>query len=281
MQIFNSPSEVPAGFGPSAVAVGKFDGVHRGHQEMISQLLVDAGSKDLIPTVLTFDRNPLSVLAPDRCPPSLISNQQKLELLEDRGLQATLMLTFDKEQSQQSAEDFVELIVFRGLGARIVYAGPDFRYGKGGRGDLALLDEMGLSLGFEVRHVPAIDSEGRKISSTWIRELLGLGQVESAAQLLGREHSVRGRVSIDSDTPRAIAGRVLALSGPTEGLIPAAGEYAGSIEFGGVVEPGRVLVSEDFQIRFLASESSEFQFPNEGGPIEATASISFSSRLSV
>ncbi|MCC7127806.1 MAG: bifunctional riboflavin kinase/FAD synthetase [Microbacteriaceae bacterium] len=281
MQIFNSPSEIPTGFGPSAVAVGKFDGVHRGHQEMISQLLVDAGSKDLIPTVLTFDRNPLSVLAPDRCPPSLISNQQKLELLEERGVQAALMLTFDREQSQQSAEDFVELIVFRGLGARVVYAGPDFRYGKGGRGDVALLDEMGRNLGFEVRHVPEIDSEGRKISSTWLRELLGLGQVESAAQLLGREHTVRGRFSIDPDTPGQIAGRVLVFSGPTEGLIPAAGEYEGSIEFGGVIESGRILVSEDSQLEFSASESSEFQFPNEGGPIEAAASISFSSRLSV
>lgn len=281
MQIFNSPSEIPAGFGPSAVAVGKFDGVHRGHQEMISQLLIDAGSKDLIPTVLTFDRNPLSVLAPDRCPPSLISNQQKLELLEERGVQASLMLTFDREQSQQSAEDFVELIVFRGMGARVVYAGPDFRYGKGGRGDVALLDEMGRSLGFEVRHIPEIDSEGRKISSTWIRELLGLGQVESAAQLLGREHVVRGRFSIDPDTPGQIAGRVLVFSGPTEGLIPAAGEYEGSIEFGGVIESGRILVSEDSQLEFSASESSEFQFPNEGGPIEAAASISFSLRLSV
>ncbi len=279
MQSFNSPSEIPAGFGPSAVAVGKFDGVHRGHQEMISQLLLDAGSKSLIPAVLTFDRNPLSILAPDRCPPSLISNQQKLELLEQQGLQATLMLRFDREQSQQSAEDFVELIVFRGLGARIVYAGPDFRYGKGGRGDVTLLDEMGRSLGFEVRHIPEIDSGGRKISSTWIRELLSRGEVESAAQLLGREHSIRGRFSPDPKGSKSSGRTSLKLNGACEGLLPAAGQYSAMIESGESRQIGRVLVSEDSRVEISVNDEFDLELQNESESNGMPVTVSFNSRL--
>src|SRR6478735_8656362 len=97
MQLFESLAEVPAGFGPSAVTVGKFDGVHLGHRQVLDSLRSAESERGLVPTVVTFDRNPLALFAPDSCPDPLVSNRQKIELLADAGVGATFMATFDRE----------------------------------------------------------------------------------------------------------------------------------------------------------------------------------------
>src|SRR5690606_29190774 len=164
-------TQIPADFGPSAVTIGKFDGVHTGHHRMIDQLLADAREDSLVPTVLTFDRNPLSVLAPAKCPPSLISNDQKLELLEGLGVAVTVMRPFDRALSEQTAEEFMDRVRVKARGAKVVSAGPDFRFGHGGKGRIALLEEVGRRDGFEVRHFPLVERDGRRVSSSWVREL--------------------------------------------------------------------------------------------------------------
>ena len=223
MRIFRSLGEVPKGFGPSAVTIGKFDGVHLGHQHMIRELLEESRRRQITPVALTFDRNPLSILAPAKCPPSLISNEQKFELLQSFGIEATFVLKFDHEQSLQSAEAFVQEIVFDGLGSKVVYAGADFRYGHGGRGDVRLLDEMGRELGFEVKHVPEIESDGRRISSTWIRQALLDGDIELANRLLGRSHELRANATpLHLDLVQTAGFQ---LEEPIEGLVPAPGVY--------------------------------------------------------
>lgn len=226
MRVFTSVAEVPSDFGPSAVTIGKFDGVHLGHHRMIDRMLAESRPESLVPTVLTFDRNPLSVLVPEKCPPALVSNDQKLELLAASGVDTTLMVTFDRAFSEVSAQEFVERVLVEALGARIVYSGPDFRFGHGGKGDITLLEELGPRHGFEVRRLEAVEHEGRRVSSTWVRELLSAGGVREAGVLLGRAPSVRGTVVEGARRGRTLGFPTANLAPEAEGFIPADGVYA-------------------------------------------------------
>jgi riboflavin kinase/FMN adenylyltransferase len=228
MLLFDGLDEVPAGFGPSAVTVGKFDGVHAGHRAIIAQLQAAADRRGLAATVVTFDRNPLRVLAPEKCPDALVSNAQKAELLEAAGVNATLVLPFDREFSLQAPEDFVTKILVEALHASVVVVGADFRFGVKGSGDIALLTALGKQYGFEVELIGEVTMHGaRRASSTWIRELLDEGNVTAAAELLGRLPSIRSTVIHGEQRGREL-GYPTANLDPNglEGLIPADGVYA-------------------------------------------------------
>ncbi|MDQ1512260.1 MAG: riboflavin kinase / adenylyltransferase [Microbacteriaceae bacterium] len=228
MQVFTGTSEVPADFGPAAVTIGKFDGLHLGHRAVIQDLL-DAAGDDLIPTVVTFDRNPLALLRPDACPPPLVGLDQKLELLEQAGVAATLMLTFDRALAGLEPEDFVRDVLVGPLRMRRLLVGDDFRFGRGGRGDVALLMALGERSGFTVHAQPQIETSSRRVSSTWIRELLGAGAIEEAARLLGRAPAVRGVVVHGAHRGRALGYPTANLAQESDGMIPADGVYAGRL----------------------------------------------------
>ena len=141
MIVFRDPSEVPAGFGPSVVAIGKFDGVHSGHRAVIDRARVDALrlADDARVVAVTFDRNPLALLRPEICPVSLVGVEQKLRLLAETGVDATLLLTFDRALADLEARAFVEHVLVGALGVTIVLVGADFRFGRGGAGTPDLL----------------------------------------------------------------------------------------------------------------------------------------------
>ena len=229
MIVFRDPTEVPAGFGPSVVAIGKFDGVHAGHRAVLERARVDAATGDARVVAVTFDRNPLSVLRPELCPEELIGVTQKVQLLAETGIDAALVLHFDEKLASLPARDFVERILVDALGARTVMVGLDFRFGKGGTGNPEVLRELGEELGFRVDvvdDVRSIDTD-RRVSSTWIRELLTAGEVESAAKLLGRPASVWGEVVHGHKRGRELGFPTANLSPELEGFIPADGVYAG------------------------------------------------------
>ena len=229
MIVFRDPAEVPAGFGPSVVAIGKFDGVHAGHRAVIERARVDAAAAGSRVVAVTFDRNPLSVLRPELCPESLIGVTQKLQMLAEIGVDATLMLTFDEALANLTAREFVEHVLVGALGVRTVLVGADFRFGRGGAGTPALLSELGAELGFRVDvvgDVRAIEDD-RRVSSTWIRELLAQGDVSAAAKLLGRVPSVWGEVVHGAKRGRELGFPTANLSADLEGFIPADGVYAG------------------------------------------------------
>ncbi|MGO1173300.1 MAG: bifunctional riboflavin kinase/FAD synthetase, partial [Actinomycetaceae bacterium] len=140
--------------------------------------------------------NPLAVLAPGRCPKPLVGTRQKAELLAATGIDATLMLTFDESLAREEAETFARRVLVDALRARHVLVGRDFRFGARGAGDAALLERLGAEHGFVVDVIDDIASEGerRRVSSTWVRELLTAGDVARAAKLLGRLPSVTGEV---------------------------------------------------------------------------------------
>lgn len=240
MIVFRSPEDIPTGYGPSVVAIGKFDGVHAGHRALIERARVNAATMGTPVVAVTFDRNPLALLRPDLCPVSLVGPDQKLRLLAEAGVDATLMLTFDRELADLEPRRFVQTLLVDALGVAMLLVGRDFRFGRGGAGDVTLLEELAAEHGFSLQvvdDVRAIEGE-RRVSSTWIRELLEVGDVETAAKLLGRAPSVRGEVVHGLKRGRELGYPTANLSADREGYVPADGVYAGWLVDEGAIAAG-------------------------------------------
>lgn len=226
MRLFEGLAAVPEGFGPSAVTIGKFDGLHLGHRRMLAQLTALAADRGLASTVVTFDRNPLALLRPETSPQSLVSNAQRTELLAETGIAATLVLTFTREVADLEPAAFVQQILVDALGVKLVLAGKDFRFGHRGSGTLDTLRELGGTFGFEVVQLDDVTVDGSRISSSRIRELLAAGRVREAATLLGRAPSVRSTVVPGDQIGRAIGFPTANLDPAIEGFLPLDGVYA-------------------------------------------------------
>lgn len=222
-----SLEDLPLDLGPTVVTIGKYDGVHLGHRGLLERVTGLAEDRGLASVILTFDRNPLSLFAPDRCPDDLVSLDQKLELLGGTGVDAVVVARFDREFAAKSPEDFVREVLVDGLAARVVLAGPDFRFGAKGAGDIALLRELGDRYGFEVVVLEQIaDGTGARISSTRVREALAAGDVDVAAALLGRLPRIRSTVVHGHQRGRTLGYPTANLAPEIEGCIPADGVYA-------------------------------------------------------
>ena len=253
MDFFDGLPAVPAGYGPSAVTIGKFDGVHTGHRAVLARLATVAAEHSLRSVVVTFDRHPLSLLAPAFCPAPLVSNAQKRELLEDVGIDATLMLAFDQALADLEPAEFVQRALVDALGARIVLAGSDFKFGRKGAGDVALLRELGSRSGFDVVLIDDVrtgeDRPGateRRASSTWIREALDAGRVAEASRVLGRYPAVRSVVVAGERRGRELGYPTANLDPASlEGFLPADGVYAAWATVDGVRYPAAVSIGNN------------------------------------
>jgi len=226
MRLFEGLVAVPAGFGPSAVTVGKFDGVHLGHLGVISQLGRLAADRGLDPVVVTFDRHPMALFKPEACPESLVSNAQKAELLDGTAIAATVVLEFTRAFSELEPEEFVDSVLREALDARLVLVGADFRFGHRGAGTVDTLRELGASRGFEVVLLDDVAIDGERVSSTRVREHLEYGRVREAAALLGRLPAVRSTVVHGDHIGREIGFPTANLDPAMEGFLPADGVYA-------------------------------------------------------
>jgi riboflavin kinase/FMN adenylyltransferase len=246
MRFYSSLHAVPADFGPSAVTIGKFDGVHAGHRSVIARLRQEAAAAGLVSTVLTFDRHPLALLRPDMCPESLTSNDQKRAVLETTGIDAVVMIEFTEPFSLKTPEQFVADVLVNALHARLVFVGPDFRFGHRGLGTVELLERLGRLHGFEVRTIEAVRPFGdRVISSTWIRGLLAEGRVGEAAELLERRPTVRGIVVPGERRGRELGYPTANLSRSVEGFVPADGVYAAYATVDGRTMPAAVSIGNN------------------------------------
>ncbi|TFD58807.1 bifunctional riboflavin kinase/FAD synthetase [Cryobacterium suzukii] len=237
---------VPSAWPASAVSIGKFDGVHAGHRAVIAELKAIAEREQLAAVVVTFDRHPLALLSPANCPSTLVSAQQKLNLIAETGVDATLLLEFNHALSSLPPREFIERILVTALHARFVLVGRDFRFGAGGAGDVALLRDLGAEFGYEVSLIDDVKPDGqRRVSSTWIRELLGNGAVAEAGRLLGHLPTVRGVVVHGAARGRELGFPTANLSADSDGLIPADGVYAGWLSDAGSRYPAAISVGNN------------------------------------
>jgi riboflavin kinase / FMN adenylyltransferase len=194
MKIYRSLDQAPADFGPCALTVGNFDGVHFGHRRILRRLKALAGERGWRPSVLMFDPHPTRVVAPERAPRLMTSPERRAGLMREEGVEQVLILPFDAGVARLEPEAFVRQLLVERLGVRAVLVGDNFRFGHRQAGDVTLLRRMGHELGFETEIVPAIGCRGRVVSSSGIRALLQAGQVSLAARYLQRPYAIEGAV---------------------------------------------------------------------------------------
>ena len=230
----------------SAVSIGKFDGVHLGHRAVLRELIARARSLGVEAVAVTFDRNPLEVIRPDRCPPLLVTLERKLELLAAAGVDATVVLRFDEARAAQAPEDFVTEILIEGLGARSVEVGADFRFGAKGAGSVATLRELGATAGFETVVVDDVGvADDTRISASRIRALVAEGRVREASVLLGALPSITGEVVHGHARGRDLGFPTANLAPNSVGPVPADGVYAGWLTAAGRRMPAAISVSDN------------------------------------
>jgi len=221
------PQEVPAAPRGSVVAVGNFDGVHRGHRVLLDEVVRVARERGMRALAVTFDPHPLHVLHPDRAPALLTGLEERLALLEGVGLDGVVVLPFTPGLAARTPREWVAEDLVRDLGMRVHVVGHDVRFGLRNSGDLQALQEMAPELGLEVLVLDDARSAGRRWSSSWVRELLAAGDARGAAELLGRAHRVVGEVVHGDHRGRELGYPTANLSPDAEGLVPADGVYAG------------------------------------------------------
>ncbi|BDS50173.1 bifunctional riboflavin kinase/FAD synthetase [Rhodoluna lacicola] len=227
MHSITALDQVAGGFTGSAVTIGKFDGIHLGHQKLIQELSSAAQEHAIQSVVVTFDRHPDALLKPGHAKLPLIGPTQKHDLIEAQGADILVTLPFDEKLAQLDPKQFVQLILVDGLRAKIVLVGEDFRFGNKGAGDVDLLRELGQQLGFEVRVVSSEMLDGVKISSSAIREALDRGDVTTANKMLGHVHSCVGMIEHGLKIGRSIGFPTANMARDCEGYLPLDGVYAG------------------------------------------------------
>ena len=217
----------------TVLTIGAYDGVHRGHLaiiEAVRQLAAASGAKS---AVMTFDRHPASVVRPESAPKLLTDLDQKLELLAATGVDATIVIHFDETQSREEPAHFVRRVMIECLDTSIVVVGEDFHFGRGREGNVELLRKLGVEGNFEVQPMELVqrtDGVDESISSTAIRRALAGGQVELAANLLGRPFEARGVVVIGDQRGRLLGFPTANVEVPNAVCVPADGVYAGWYE---------------------------------------------------
>ena len=214
----------------AVITIGAYDGVHRGHRAVIAQVQARAAELGARSVVVTFDRHPASVIRPDAAPRLLTNPAQKLELLADTGVDATVVVPFSPEQARETPVDFVERVIVNALRAQAVIVGSDFHFGHMRQGNITLLHEMGERHDFTcepVVLVPRADGVDEPISSTAIRRALAGGEIETATRLLGRALEVRGTVVTGDQRGRTIGFATANVEIPNGMCLPSDGVYAG------------------------------------------------------
>jgi riboflavin kinase/FMN adenylyltransferase len=194
MRLIHAASELGHGNRKVCLAIGVFDGIHLGHQQIIRQTIADARLHDALAVVITFDRHPNSVVAPDRIPQWIYSPSQKIDAIKALGTDAMWVIHFDREFSQLSGEAFISELV-RDFGKiQSICVGADFVFGHRRSGNVALLKKLAPELGFQVHGLAAVSLDGQVVSSTRIREAIRAGNFDAASQMLGRPYAICGKV---------------------------------------------------------------------------------------
>ena len=220
----------------TVLTIGAYDGVHRGHRSVIYEVCRLASERDLRSAVVTFDRHPASVVRPESAPLLLTELDQKIEQLSTTGIDLTLVVPFDENRAAESAEDFIENVLVQCLKVKHVVVGEDFHFGRHRLGNVDLLRTIGKEKGFTVTGMGLVGLEGKpardheQVSSTFIRQALGEGNLGRANNMLGREYEVLGVVTAGDGRGKELGFPTANVRINSSVLLPADGVYAGWIE---------------------------------------------------
>jgi riboflavin kinase / FMN adenylyltransferase len=224
VRICRSLDEAKSGFGPCALSIGNFDGVHAGHRRILARVVALAAEHGWKPSVITFDPHPAKVLSPGRAPRLLATTAERCRLLAEQGIRQILLIPFDERFSLMRPEEFAQRVLVDYLDVKVVVVGEGFRFGHRQSGNVSLLRELGGRMGFLVEGVKRVSMRGHAVSSTAIRRLLESGEVSRARRLLCRPYALEGAVV----TGRGIGSRqtvpTLNLATNAE-LVPSKGVY--------------------------------------------------------
>lgn len=224
-----------------AVTVGVFDGVHRGHRAILDLLVREARRRGLGTSAVTFDPHPDQVVR-SKAPPLLTTVEERAELLTWYGMDEVRVLHFDGKLRDTPHETFVRDVLIDEMKCRYLVVGPRFALGRGRAGTASALDDLAARLGFGFKQADPVLVEGRRVSSTWIRSLIGEGQIEEAVSLLGRPYSLRGKVVTGAGRGRKLGVPTANLELPPHKLCPGPGTYAGVVWFKGEGRPAAVNI---------------------------------------
>ena len=223
-RLFRSEAEAAGAFGPSALSIGNFDGVHRGHQELFRRLIEWSRLREARPSVLTFDPHPTRVIAPARAPRLLSTLAERVEWMGEAGIAHVLALPFTLDFAALSPEEFVERIIVKAAAARLVVVGDNFCFGRKQSGNVSTLRSLGGRFGFKTEIVSGVAYRGRVVSSTAVRALIDAGDVAAASRFLTRPYTLRGEVVQGYGVGSRQAVPTLNLATSAE-VIPANGVY--------------------------------------------------------
>jgi riboflavin kinase / FMN adenylyltransferase len=223
-RLFRSLDEVPRDFGPSALTIGNFDGVHSGHRRILRRVREIAEGRNWKASVLTFDPHPARIVAPERVPRLMTTLEQRAALMSEEGIRQVLILPFNAGVARLTAQEFVEQILVAKLGTRAVVVGENFRFGNKKAGDTQLLKTLGERWGFLTEVVPAVSCRGMRISSSGLRQLVEAGEVARAGRFLGRPYALEGEVVPGRGVGSSQTVPTLNLA-PRTDLLPKAGVY--------------------------------------------------------
>ncbi len=231
-RFFRSLEEIPVGFGPTALAIGNFDGVHLGHRQILSAVVADAKVRNAQAMAVTFEPHPEQFLRPDRAPQLITPLGERLRLLAETGVDAVLVLRFDAALAGLAPREFVEKILVAALNTKSIHEGLNFRFGRGAAAGVAELAAFGREFGFEVNLHQAVDVRGLEVSSSAIRALVCAGDMRRARWMLGRPFTVLSTQA----RGRGVGSKLLV---PTvnlaeyKGLLPAIGVYVTRLKIEG------------------------------------------------
>jgi riboflavin kinase/FMN adenylyltransferase len=212
--------------------MGNFDGIHLGHQTLVSNAVTEARQRRTQSMVFTFEPHPLKLLAPERAPQMIVNHKDKMDMLEALGVDAVIVQTFDRRFANIEAKDFVQRYLVEHLNLSKIWLGRDLRFGRARHGDAEDLIRWGSELGFGVGIVEPILVQGKRISSSRIRQLIQQGRVDEVQPMLGRYHFLSGTVVMGHRRGRNIGFPTANLAAATE-LLPQDGIYATILEFQG------------------------------------------------
>jgi len=239
MEILRSIPELSRLPGPLFLAIGVFDGVHLGHQAVISTSAGHAQAVHGTPVVVTFDPHPEKILRPDKAPHLITATPHKVALIRTLGVQHLLIISFDKNFAATEPEDFVQQLVQHSKPLREICVGHEWSFGRNRRGNLELLKKLGAQFHFNVVGIPPVAVNGEIVSSTTIRRALEAGDLEKAATMLGRDYTILGTVVHGDDLGKKIGFPTANLSAHSE-QFPPNGVYFAEAKLDDVVFPGVV-----------------------------------------